>query len=188
MTHAVDMNQRVIPLAMTGIGDGTRTFRSPPNQNIALPGYYMLFVLNDDGVPSVAKWVRLRAGATENPVTGPGGTTRSPVTPVTTTPPARQGVLGQTITPPASKKHRAKKKPTVRVTLVRRNGVRMVRVALTKSDYRRAKLSVRLRNHRGRTVSSTTRTLETGHTTILGRPKVTSSVRSVAATVVSASG
>jgi len=31
----------------------------PPSAGVATPGYYMLFVLNKKGVPSVAKWVKL---------------------------------------------------------------------------------------------------------------------------------
>ena len=32
------------------------------NANTALPGYYMLFILTDKGVPSIAKWVRIMPG------------------------------------------------------------------------------------------------------------------------------
>jgi hypothetical protein len=31
----------------------------PPSPGVAPPGYYMLFVLNAKGVPSVAEWVQL---------------------------------------------------------------------------------------------------------------------------------
>ena len=40
-------------------GTGTLDVVAPPNGNIAPPGYYMLFVLNSTGVPSVARFVRL---------------------------------------------------------------------------------------------------------------------------------
>ena len=39
------------------------TATAPANANIAPPGVYMLFIIDDDGVPSVAKmvtWARLR--------------------------------------------------------------------------------------------------------------------------------
>jgi len=36
----------------------------PHEQNIAPPGWYMLFVVNREGVPSVAKWVHLTGGKT----------------------------------------------------------------------------------------------------------------------------
>ncbi|MEE9130905.1 MAG: galactose oxidase-like domain-containing protein [Phycisphaerales bacterium] len=32
---------------------------APADGNIAPPGYYMLFLISDDGVPSVAEYVRL---------------------------------------------------------------------------------------------------------------------------------
>ena len=58
-THANDMDQRLVGLcgpspqpACTG-SSGTLTLQSPPNGNIAPPGYYMLFLLNAAGVPSV---------------------------------------------------------------------------------------------------------------------------------------
>ncbi|MEA2330360.1 MAG: hypothetical protein QOH58_498 [Thermoleophilaceae bacterium] len=59
-THAVDMNQRFIPLTLTR-RSGCVDISAPSNANAAPPGYYMLFLLNDQGVPSVAKFVRLRA-------------------------------------------------------------------------------------------------------------------------------
>ena len=37
----------------------TLTATAPPNGTYAPPGYYMLFVISDDGVPSIAKYVRL---------------------------------------------------------------------------------------------------------------------------------
>jgi hypothetical protein len=36
------------------------TLTAPPNGNIAPPGYYMLFVVNSAGVPSVAAFVKLQ--------------------------------------------------------------------------------------------------------------------------------
>jgi hypothetical protein len=58
-THAFDMQQRSVPLEVQGADGGTLALRSPDGGTIAPPGYYMLFVLNADGVPSVARWVRL---------------------------------------------------------------------------------------------------------------------------------
>ena len=40
-------------------GSGLLNVTAPPNGNIAPPGYYMLFVLNTAGVPSVARFVKL---------------------------------------------------------------------------------------------------------------------------------
>jgi len=59
VTHANDMHQRMIPLTLSRSGQGA-TITAPPTRNVAPPGRYMLFVLDAKGVPSVAKWVRLR--------------------------------------------------------------------------------------------------------------------------------
>jgi hypothetical protein len=58
-THAVDMNQRYVPLRVTATKRGKLTVRMPANADIAPPGYYMLFALDRSGTPSVARWVRL---------------------------------------------------------------------------------------------------------------------------------
>jgi hypothetical protein len=58
-THAVDMNQRYLPLRVIGRAGGRLIVRAPANRNIAPPGYYMLFALDHSGTPSVARWVRL---------------------------------------------------------------------------------------------------------------------------------
>ena len=57
-THSFDMDQRLVGLSFTK-GSGTLSVTAPPNGNIAPPGYYMLFLLNSSGVPSVAKFVQL---------------------------------------------------------------------------------------------------------------------------------
>ncbi|MGH3515413.1 MAG: IPT/TIG domain-containing protein, partial [Pseudonocardiaceae bacterium] len=50
-------------------GSGTLTVTAPPNGNIAPPGYYMLFLLNSSGVPSVAKFTKLSASGGNPPPT-----------------------------------------------------------------------------------------------------------------------
>ena len=62
VTHANDMSQRVVPLTSSAGPAGKLTVTAPPTPALAPPTYYMLFVLNADGVPSVAKFVRLKAG------------------------------------------------------------------------------------------------------------------------------
>jgi hypothetical protein len=59
VTHAVDMNQRYLPLQVKDRDARTLTVRMPGDADIAPPGYYMLFVLDRSGTPSVARWVRL---------------------------------------------------------------------------------------------------------------------------------
>jgi len=58
LTHQIDTDQRSLPLKFTA-GSGTITAQTPPNAQTAPPGYYMLFILNSAGVPSVAPWVHL---------------------------------------------------------------------------------------------------------------------------------
>ncbi len=59
-THSFDMDQRLVELAFTA-GSGVLNVTAPPHGNIAPPGYYMLFVLNTAGVPSVARFVKIAA-------------------------------------------------------------------------------------------------------------------------------
>lgn len=57
VTHAFNMEQRMVSLSFTK-GTGVLNVTAPPNGNIVPPGYYLLFILNSSGVPSVAKFVR----------------------------------------------------------------------------------------------------------------------------------
>jgi hypothetical protein len=56
-THSFDTNQRHIELAFTPVAGGIKA--KLPGKNVAVPGFYMLFVLSPDGVPSVARWIRV---------------------------------------------------------------------------------------------------------------------------------
>lgn len=64
MTHAFDMNQRYVqlPILASGTHEGLHysIYATPANRRIAPPGYYMLFILDSNRVPSVAKMVQLR--------------------------------------------------------------------------------------------------------------------------------
>jgi galactose oxidase len=57
-THTVDTDQRRIGLTPTAVGGGY-TVTIPADPGIAVPGYYMLFALDEHGVPSVAKIIRI---------------------------------------------------------------------------------------------------------------------------------
>jgi hypothetical protein len=54
------MQQRHVELKVKGRqpGEGL-TVKAPPSAGVAPPGYYMLFVLNKRGEPSVARWIKL---------------------------------------------------------------------------------------------------------------------------------
>lgn len=56
-THANEMNARHVRLAVTRTRSGFRA--RVPSRYAAPPGYYMLFVLRANGVPSVARWVHV---------------------------------------------------------------------------------------------------------------------------------
>src|SRR5207249_3304544 len=81
VTHAFDMDQRYVGLSFTA-GTGVLNVTGPPNGNVAPPGYYMLFILNSSGVPSVAQFVQLPPAPADQP---PTGTITSPASDVTIT-------------------------------------------------------------------------------------------------------
>ncbi|HET6176866.1 MAG TPA: galactose oxidase-like domain-containing protein [Candidatus Sulfotelmatobacter sp.] len=61
VTHAFGTDQREVEMSFTA-NSGAVTVMAPPNGNIAPPGYYMLFLLNSAGVPSLAKFVQITSG------------------------------------------------------------------------------------------------------------------------------
>src|SRR5215211_5465568 len=66
VTHSVNMEQRYVPLTFSADG-GALNATAPANANIAPPGIYMLFAIGTDGVPSVARMVRVGAAAPPPP-------------------------------------------------------------------------------------------------------------------------
>jgi hypothetical protein len=63
VTHDVDQGQRYVPLRFTVSGT-TLTVTGPPSGGATPPGYYMLFITDSSGVPSVAKMVQVAKGPT----------------------------------------------------------------------------------------------------------------------------
>jgi hypothetical protein len=59
VTHSVNFEQRYIPLAFTPTATGLHA-TAPTNANLAPPGDYMLFILDNQGVPSMAKMVEVK--------------------------------------------------------------------------------------------------------------------------------
>ncbi|MFD7286080.1 galactose oxidase-like domain-containing protein [Streptomyces sp. NPDC059863] len=61
VTHSSDPNQRFVdlPLSVDGNDGNTVDLNVTSNPNLAPPGWYMLFAVDANGVPSVAEWVRL---------------------------------------------------------------------------------------------------------------------------------
>jgi hypothetical protein len=72
VTHGFDQDQRFLPLSFSQTSGGL-TVQAPINSDLAPPGYYMLFIVNKNGVPSIAPFVRF-PGAEEDttPPTAPG--------------------------------------------------------------------------------------------------------------------
>jgi len=71
-SHAFDTEQRLIGLCGPApqpacTGSGSLNLISPPNGNIAPPGYYMLFLLDSAGVPSIAQFIQLSPYTTAPP-------------------------------------------------------------------------------------------------------------------------
>ncbi|KNB49676.1 galactose oxidase early set domain-containing protein [Streptomyces caatingaensis] len=62
-THAVDTSQRRLELPIRANAGGALSLQAPPSAQDAPPGYYMLFLLDGNGVPSEAQWVQLRPNA-----------------------------------------------------------------------------------------------------------------------------
>lgn len=60
VTHAFDQNQRFSSLAFTPTGGGLHV-TVPANAHLLPPGHYLLFLVNGNGVPSVAKIVAIRS-------------------------------------------------------------------------------------------------------------------------------
>ncbi|MFF4798367.1 galactose oxidase-like domain-containing protein [Streptomyces sp. NPDC001351] len=59
VTHSSDPNQRFVDLPLSVDGNNV-DLNVTSNPNVAPPGWYMLFAVDANGVPSVAKWVHLQ--------------------------------------------------------------------------------------------------------------------------------
>lgn len=59
VTHSNNMNQRMNRLTTSVTGPGTVSVMAPSGPTHAPPGHYMLFLIDANGVPSVAKIVRI---------------------------------------------------------------------------------------------------------------------------------
>jgi len=57
VTHSFNMEQRLVGLKIKSETATSAVVEGPPNKNIAPPGHYMLFAIDNNGAPSVAKFV-----------------------------------------------------------------------------------------------------------------------------------
>jgi YVTN family beta-propeller protein len=83
VTHSFNMEQRFTELTFTANGNRLM-IQAPTRASHATPGYYMLFVIDANGVPSSARIVRVGIAANPNPA----------ITPVLTNPGSQESVVG----------------------------------------------------------------------------------------------
>jgi hypothetical protein len=66
VTHGIDMSQRYVPLNFTQASGGLN-IAAPSGPSIAPPGMYMLFLVNSNGVPSIASIMQITTSASGTP-------------------------------------------------------------------------------------------------------------------------
>ncbi len=59
VTHGWNMSQRRIELVINNQTANSVNVTSPPNGNIAPPGWYLLYILDIDRIPSKGHWIRI---------------------------------------------------------------------------------------------------------------------------------
>lgn len=78
VTHSTNNDQRRIPLTATATGANFYDLSIPANRGVVLPGYYMLFAMNNAGTPSVASMIQI-GDNTESKYNFDFGTSSSPL-------------------------------------------------------------------------------------------------------------
>lgn len=58
-THGLDTEQRLVDLPISLKMTSSLNVQITANRNLAPPGYYMLFIVNNSNVPSIASWIKL---------------------------------------------------------------------------------------------------------------------------------
>jgi hypothetical protein len=58
-THSFDSGQRLVDLTITSQANRTVQATVPTNPNLVPPGWYMLFLVDQQGVPSIARWIQI---------------------------------------------------------------------------------------------------------------------------------
>jgi len=87
MSHSFNFDQRFLELTFKATGSRV-AIQAPTRAADATPGYYLLFVFNEAGVPSVAKIVRMGIATDPNPS----------IVPVLSNPGAQTTVIGNSAT------------------------------------------------------------------------------------------
>jgi Domain of unknown function (DUF1929)/Concanavalin A-like lectin/glucanases superfamily len=63
-THSFNTSQRLVDLPISAQGNGVVNVEVTAEPNLAPPGWYMLFLTDDAGIPSIASWVHLVSAPT----------------------------------------------------------------------------------------------------------------------------
>ena len=71
VTHSWNMEQRFLDLTYNTVNGTQLAVQAPTRAALAPPGYYMLFVFDAAGVPSVAKIMRMGVATNPNPAVAP---------------------------------------------------------------------------------------------------------------------
>jgi hypothetical protein len=58
-THGFDNTQRLVDLPIVARAAGEVTVATPQTPTLAPPGWYMLFAVDDNQIPSAAAWIHL---------------------------------------------------------------------------------------------------------------------------------
>jgi len=59
VTHGWNQSQRFVGCEITGSSATSIQVKAPPDGNVAPPGWYLLFIVTNARVPSVAEWIRI---------------------------------------------------------------------------------------------------------------------------------
>jgi galactose oxidase len=97
VTHGFNMSQRIVRPSFSQATGGLNV-TTPSNRNKMPPGHYMLFILNSNGVPSVAKIVHI-GSTTPTATPTPTPTATSTPTPTPTPTPTATATPPPTVTP-----------------------------------------------------------------------------------------
>jgi hypothetical protein len=62
-THSCDNEQRLIDVAFIAGAGRSITIQMPDNPNLAPPGWYLMFAVDHQGVPSIGQWLKLGGSA-----------------------------------------------------------------------------------------------------------------------------
>jgi hypothetical protein len=58
-THSFDSGQRLVDLTITSQANSTLQATVPANPNLTPPGWYMLFLVDQQAIPSIASWIQI---------------------------------------------------------------------------------------------------------------------------------